>query len=123
MIEVVVEGAETLSDAKKAAREISASSLVKAMVHGRDPNWGRIMMALGKSGAEMEESKVDVFINDIHIVHEGVAIPYFKDAVISAMSVPDVGFRVSLNVGEASATAWGCDLTEEYVTFNSAYST
>ena len=123
LIEVVVEGAETLSDAKKAAREISASSLVKAMVHGRDPNWGRIMMALGKSGAKMEESKVDVFINDIHIVHEGVAIPYFKDAVISAMSVPDVGFRVSLNVGEASATAWGCDLTEEYVTFNSAYST
>jgi glutamate N-acetyltransferase/amino-acid N-acetyltransferase len=123
LIEVVVEGAETLSDARKAAREISASSLVKAMVHGRDPNWGRIMMALGKSGAELDESKVDVFINDIHIVHEGVAIPYFKDAVISAMSVPDVGFRVSLNVGEASATAWGCDLTEEYVTFNSAYST
>jgi glutamate N-acetyltransferase/amino-acid N-acetyltransferase len=123
LIEVVVEGAETLPDARKAAREISASSLVKAMVHGRDPNWGRIMMALGKSGAELDESKVDVFINDIHIVHEGVAIPYFKDAVISAMSVPDVGFRVSLNVGEASATAWGCDLTEEYVTFNSAYST
>ena len=123
LIEVVVEGAETLLDARKAAREISGSLLVKAMVHGRDPNWGRIMMALGKSGAELEESQVDIFVNDIHIVHEGAAIPYLKDAVISAMSVPDVAFRVSLNIGEASATAWGCDLTEEYVTFNSAYST
>ena len=93
------------------------------MVHGRDPNWGRIMMALGKSGVELEEPKIDIFINDIHIVHEGVAIPYFKDAVISAMSVPEVRFRVSLNMGDAGATAWGCDLTEEYVTFNSAYST
>ena len=123
LIEVVVEGAGTLADARAAAREISASSLVKAMVHGRDPNWGRIMMALGKSGIELEESKIDIFINDIHIVHEGVAIPYFKDAVISAMSVPEVRFRVGLNTGDATAIAWGCDLTEEYVTFNSAYST
>jgi len=93
------------------------------MVHGSDPNWGRVMMALGKSGVELEESKVDMFINDIHIVHEGVAIPYLRDAVVSAMSVHEVRFRVGLNIGDASATAWGCDLTEEYVTFNSAYST
>jgi glutamate N-acetyltransferase/amino-acid N-acetyltransferase len=123
LIEAVVEGAGTLPDARASAREIASSSLVKAMVHGRDPNWGRIMMALGKSDIDLDESKIDVFINDIHIVHQGAAIPYLKDAVISAMSVPEVRFRVSLNIGEATATAWGCDLTEEYVTFNSAYST
>ena len=123
LIEVVLEGARTVEDARRAAREIASSLLVKAMVHGRDPNWGRLMMALGKSGIEFDESDVDIFINDIHIVHEGVAIPYFKDAVISAMSVPDVRFRMGVNAGDASATAWGCDLTEEYVTFNSAYST
>jgi glutamate N-acetyltransferase/amino-acid N-acetyltransferase len=123
LVEVEVAGAVAVSDARVAAREIASSLLVKAMVHGRDPNWGRIMMALGKSGVELEEPKIDIFINDIHIVHEGVAIPYFKDAVISAMSVPEVRFRVALNMGDASATAWGCDLTEEYVTFNSAYST
>ena len=124
LIEVTVEEAATVADARKAAREISTSSLVKAMVHGNDPNWGRIMMALGKSGAEMDESEIDIFVDDIQIVHEGKAIPFHLDSVVSAMaSSPDVRFRVSLNIGDASATAWGCDLTEEYVTFNSAYST
>ncbi|MCH8205698.1 MAG: bifunctional glutamate N-acetyltransferase/amino-acid acetyltransferase ArgJ [Chloroflexi bacterium] len=123
LVEVVVDGARTEADARVAAREIASSSLVKAMVHGLDPNWGRIMMALGKSGVEVDESKIDIFVSDIHIVHGGIAIPYFRDAVVSAMNVPEVGFRISLNLGEGSATAWGCDLTEEYVTFNSAYST
>ena len=123
LIEVVVERAGTLEEARRASRSIASSMLVKAMVHGRDPNWGRVMMALGKSRIEFEESDVDLFINDIHMVHEGSAIPYLKEAVISAMSVPEVRFRVNVNAGDASATAWGCDLTEEYVTFNSAYST
>ena len=124
LIEVTVEDAVTLADARKAAREISTSSLVKAMVHGNDPNWGRIMMALGKSGADMDESKIQIYINDIQIVDEGKSIPFHLDSVVSAMaSSPDVRFGVSLNMGDASATAWGCDLTEEYVTFNSAYST
>ena len=123
VIEVTVEGARSTDDARTAAREIASSLLVKAMVHGRDPNWGRIMMALGKSGAELEESAVDVFINDIHVVHEGMAISYLKDAVVSAMSVPEVRFRVSLNSGGGTATALGSDLTEEYVILNSAYST
>ena len=123
LIEVAVEGAHTLAEARVAAREIAGSLLVKAMVHGRDPNWGRVMMALGKSGIEFDQSQVDLFINDIHIVHGGIAFPYLKDSVISSMSGEEVGLRVSLNAGDASATAWGCDLTEEYVTFNSAYST
>ena len=123
VMEVTVDGAASMADARCAAREISSSNLVKAMVHGRDPNWGRIMMALGKSGIELDESKIDIFINGIHIVHEGKAIPYYAEAVISGMAAEEVSFRVSLNIGEASATAWGSDLTEEYVTFNSAYST
>ena len=123
LIEVTVDGAASLEDARSAARSVASSSLVKAMVHGRDPNWGRIMMALGKSDAAIEEGTIDIFVNGIHIVHEGQAISFLKDAVISAMSVPDVNFRVSLNLGAESATARGCDLTEEYVTFNSAYST
>ena len=120
---VTVEGAATTADARTAAREISSSNLVKAMVHGRDPNWGRIMMALGKSGVELDESKIDIYINGIHIVHEGKAITYHADAVVAGMAAEEVDFRVSLNVGDGRATAWGSDLTEEYVTFNSAYST
>jgi glutamate N-acetyltransferase/amino-acid N-acetyltransferase len=124
LIAVTVEGAKTEGDARKGAREIASSSLVKAMVHGNDPNWGRVMMALGKSGIDIEEPKIDIFISDIHIVHAGKAIPYSASVVVNAMaSDPDVKIRVALNVGQAAATAWGCDLTEEYVTFNSAYST
>jgi len=123
IIEVLVEGAVDNKDARIAARSIASSILVKSMVHGRDPNWGRIMMALGKSGAEMEESKVDIYINEIHVVHDGVAISYLKDAVISVMSGEDIHFRVNLNCGNFEATAWGCDLTEDYVVINSAYTT
>jgi glutamate N-acetyltransferase/amino-acid N-acetyltransferase len=123
LIEVTVDGAVTLKDARTASREIASSLLVKAMVHGRDPNWGRIVMALGKSGVDLKEKELDIFINNIHVVHQGVAIPYYKDAVVSAMSGNIVNFQVSLNQGAEQATAWGCDLTEEYVVFNSAYST
>ena len=123
LVEVVVEGAQDISQARKAAREIASSLLVKAMIHGRDPNWGRVMMALGRSGIEFMESQVDVFINDIHIVHEGKSIPYLVDAVVSAMNVDEIQIRANINTGTSMATAWGCDLTEEYVTFNSAYST
>ena len=120
---VTVAGAGTVADARKAAREIASSNLVKAMVHGRDPNWGRIMMALGKSGIDLDESRIDIFVNGIHIVHEGKAIPYYADAVIAGMAAHLVEFKAGLNIGDGSATAWGSDLTEEYVTFNSAYST
>jgi glutamate N-acetyltransferase/amino-acid N-acetyltransferase len=123
LIEVTVDTACSLKDAQLAARAVSGSMLVKAMVHGNDPNWGRVMMAVGSSEAKIQESKLDIFINEIHVVHEGKAIPYSIDAVVNAMDVPDVAIRISLNTGSFSATAWGCDLTEDYVIFNSAYST
>ena len=122
-MEVSVEGARTKEDARKSSRAIASSILVKAMVHGKDPNWGRIVMAWGSSGIDIEENKIDVFISDIHIVSKGIAIPYYKDAVVSAMADKEVHFKVNLNLGEYSANAWGCDLTEDYVVFNSAYST
>ena len=123
LVEVSVEGAKTKEEARKASRAIASSILVKAMVHGKDPNWGRIVMALGSTGIYVEEDKIDVFISDIHIVSEGIAIPYYKDAVVSAMADNEVHFKVNLNIGKYSANAWGCDLTEDYVIFNSAYST
>lgn len=123
LVEVSVEGAKTVEDARKSSRAIASSILVKAMVHGKDPNWGRIVMALGSTGIKIDEGKIDVFISDIHIVSKGIAIPYYKDAVVSAMADKEVHFKVDLNVGTHSAIAWGCDLTEDYVVFNSAYST
>ena len=123
LIQVTVEGAVTESDARAAARAVAASTLVKSAVHGGDPNWGRIMVALGYSGAELEESHVALYISDVCIMEEGRPIPYFKDAVVLTMSGPEISLRLNLNLGDGSATAWGCDISEEYVTFNSAYTT
>lgn len=123
LIEVKVEGAETDEAARSAARSIASSLLVKTAVYGRDPNWGRILMALGKSEIRVEEPKIRVFINDIQIVAEGKAISYNIQSVVSALGQDEVRLRVSLEMGDGVGTAWGCDLTEEYVVFNSAYTT
>jgi glutamate N-acetyltransferase/amino-acid N-acetyltransferase len=123
LIQVTVEGALSEGDAKVAARAVVSSTLVKAAIHGADPNWGRIMVALGYSGAELEESRIALYINDVCIMENGRPIPYFKDAVVVTMNGSEISLRLNLNLGEASAMAWGCDLSEEYVTFNSAYTT
>jgi glutamate N-acetyltransferase/amino-acid N-acetyltransferase len=124
VMEVTVAGARTLADARVAARSISSSLLVKAAVHGNDPNWGRIMMALGKSQAYLEDDKIGVYLNDVCLMEHGLPIPFFREAVVASMrSNPTVRFRVELNIGSASATAWGCDISQEYVHFNSAYVT
>jgi len=123
LIAVTVEGALSKSDARAAARAVAASTLVKSAVHGGDPNWGRIIVALGYSGAELEENRIALYINDVCIMEEGRPIPYFKDSVVLTMRGPEVSLRLDLNLGDASAIAWGCDLSEEYVTFNSAYTT
>ncbi|MDO8532478.1 MAG: bifunctional glutamate N-acetyltransferase/amino-acid acetyltransferase ArgJ [Dehalococcoidia bacterium] len=123
MIEVTVDGAASQKDARDAARTIAGSTLVKAAVHGNDPNWGRVIAALGRSSARVVEQKLMCYINGICVLDEGKPIPFFREAAVKAMTAPEVSIRVSLNLGDASATAWGCDLTEEYVTFNSKYTT
>tara|TARA_Y100001970_G_scaffold64620_1_gene82716 strand:- start:7772 stop:8980 length:1209 start_codon:yes stop_codon:yes gene_type:complete len=123
VIECEISGALSNEEAKMAARNVVSSSLIKAMVHGRDPNWGRVMMALGKSEIKLEENKIDIYINDIHIAHEGKAIPFSKESVITSMNEKEIKIKIDLNIGDHSGIAWGCDLTEEYVIFNSAYST
>lgn len=123
LITAEVRGAHSDEDALQAARGIVSSSLVKTAVYGRDPNWGRIMMAVGATGIPLDESKIAIFINDIHIVDEGKAIAFNTQSVISALGEQDVDITVDLNVGDGTGTAWGSDLTEDYVVFNSAYTT
>ncbi|MEE2928249.1 MAG: bifunctional glutamate N-acetyltransferase/amino-acid acetyltransferase ArgJ [Chloroflexota bacterium] len=123
LIIVEVAGAATLQDARIAARTVASSALVKSAVYGADPNWGRVLMALGRSGAQAVESKVDLFVNGVCIMQGGLPIPFHRDAVVALMQGTEVTFRLQLNLGEGDATAWGCDLTEEYVIINSAYTT
>ncbi len=123
LIEIIIEKARSQEEARNAARIISTSMLVKSAIHGNDPNWGRLMAALGRTGAYIEESKTDLFINDIFMLNNGTPIPYYEDAVSRSLDQEEVSIKLVLNVGEASATAWTCDLSEEYVTFNSEYTT
>ena len=123
LIIVELTGARDEVDARKAARTVASSSLVKSAVYGADPNWGRIMMALGRSGAAADESKIDLYINGVCIMQEGKPIPFHRDAVVALMRGPEVTIGADLHLGEGDATAWGCDLTEEYVIINSAYTT
>jgi glutamate N-acetyltransferase/amino-acid N-acetyltransferase len=123
LIECTVEGARTDADARVMARSVVSSPLVKTAVYGRDPNWGRIMMAIGKTGLPLVESKIQIFINGIQIVEGGIAIPYNLQSVVAALGEPEVRLRVALNSGRGAGVAWGCDLTEGYVVENSAYTT
>jgi glutamate N-acetyltransferase/amino-acid N-acetyltransferase len=123
MIVVEVAGARDTADARKAARTIASSSLVKSAVYGSDPNWGRVLAALGRSGAAVTEDKIDLFVNGVCIMEAGKPIPFHRDAVVALMRGPEVTFRLHLNLGDGQATAWGCDLTEQYVIINSAYTT
>lgn len=123
LIEVSVEGAFTLKDARIAARTIASSPLVKTAVHGNDPNWGRIIAALGRSGAEINPVKIDLYLKDICLLKAGCPVLFDNEKAKRVLTSDKVSFRIRLNLGKESATAWGCDLSEEYITINSAYVT
>ncbi len=123
LIEVTVSGAVSLAEARLAARTIVGSSLVKAAVHGADPNWGRIIAAVARSGVEVVESNIDLDIGGVSLVKGGRPLPFSEHSVVEILKQGEVPIRLCLNLGTASATAWGCDLSEEYVTINSEYTT
>ncbi len=122
-IEVTVSGAASVADARLAARTIVSSPLVKAAVHGSDPNWGRVMAAAGRSGVELVEAKIDLYIGDICLVTKGCPLPFNREEVVRLLDGSEVFLALNLNLGSAKATAWGCELYEEYVTINSQYTT
>jgi len=123
LIEVTVSGARSVAEARQTARTIVGSSLVKTAVYGNDPNWGRIVAAVGRSGVEVVESKIDLYLGDICVLKEGRPLPFDKESAVRVLKGSEVSIDLRLNLGIASATAWGCDLTEEYVVINSQYTT
>jgi glutamate N-acetyltransferase / amino-acid N-acetyltransferase len=122
-IEVNVIGAARMADARVIARTIVGSPLVKTAIYGRDPNWGRVMAAAGRSGVKLVENKIDLDINGFNLVRDGAPLPFDKEDVARSLGAAESTISLSLNLGKASATAWGCDLTEEYVKINSEYTT
>ena len=123
LLQVDVTGAASDDDARRAARAVVGSSLVKAALHGEDPNWGRIFAAVGYSGAQVDPNRAALWIGSVQVARDGVNTGLAKDEARAQMTGAEVNFRVDLGLGSSSATAWGCDLTEDYVVENSAYST
>lgn len=122
-IKVMVEGAFNERQAGQAARTVVSSPLVKAAVHGNDPNWGRIVTALGRSGVEVREDRLDIYLCDTCVMKDGQPMSFDPSNVSASLAAPDVLIRVHLNLGQGAAIAHGCDLSEEYVTINSSYTT
>ena len=120
-MEVTISGAGTRDDARKIARSICGSSLVKTALFGEDANWGRIFTAAGYAGAEFDPGLVDIFLGDLIVAKEGIGVAFSEEKAKEILSLRDVHIRLNLHLGEEHATAWGCDLTHEYVTINGSY--
>lgn len=122
LLTVRVAGAATEAEALTAARTCCVSPLLKSAVHGNDPNWGRVIMAVGRSGAGVNIEKMTVSVQG-HPVFDGKPLDYNAATVSQSMKAPEVIFDLDLGVGQASGEAWGCDLSAEYVSINADYST
>lgn len=123
LITVEVKGAKNNDDALSVSSAVVSSSLVKTAIYGKDPNWGRIMMAIGNSDAQIERDKIKIYVNGIQISEEGKSISFHYQSVLSALDNFQIDIEIDLCIGDGRGVAWGSDLTEEYVVFNSAYTT
>lgn len=125
LFETKVVGAATKEDARLLAKSVICSSLTKAAVFGHDANWGRILCALGYSGARFDPEKVDIYFQGssgrIHIFGNGTACDYSEEKATKILSDPEVTVLADMHMGDAEATAWGCDLSYEYVKINADY--
>lgn len=122
LMEIKVEGAITLADAKRAAMAVSNSVLVKTAIYGGDPNVGRIMAALGYSGARMKEEKTDIFVGKVPVIRKGVSTGRQEEAR-KEFEKKDLSITIRLNSGGGAARVLTCDLTEEFVRLNAEYTT
>jgi glutamate N-acetyltransferase / amino-acid N-acetyltransferase len=123
LIEVNVAGAENIEGARAIGKTIISSNLVKTAIYGTDPNWGRIICAVGYSGVSIDPNLVSVAIGPYQVVEKGLPSPMDEDEVKQYLEQENIHIYVDLNQGEAEATAWGCDLSYDYVKINASYRT
>ena len=123
LITVKVSDAVSDADARLAARAVAASSLVKTAIHGGDPNWGRIVCALGYSGAELALDKLHLTVGGEVVFERGAGVDVDLSAVRHAFEQPEIEIVATLGLADGHAEAWGCDLSEEYVRINADYTT
>lgn len=125
LFETKVVHADTKENAKKLAKSVITSSLTKAAIFGHDANWGRILCALGYSGVQFDPESIELYLESsagkLLIFKDGVAADYSEEEATKILSCPEVTAFVDMKMGDAEATAWGCDLTYEYVKINADY--
>lgn len=121
MFEVQVKGSHSKNDAKMIARAVVSSSLVKAAIFGKDANWGRIACAAGYSGASFDPNQLDIYIDDLIVAKNGQGIIFDETMALEKLSKKEISICIDLHQGNEDATAWGCDLTYDYVTINADY--
>jgi glutamate N-acetyltransferase/amino-acid N-acetyltransferase len=125
LFEVKVKGAESKEQAVTLSKSIITSNLTKAAIFGHDANWGRILCAMGYSGVQFDPEKVDLFFESkagrLQIIENGVALAYSEEEATKILSEPEVTAIADVKMGSATATAWGCDLTFDYVKINADY--
>jgi glutamate N-acetyltransferase/amino-acid N-acetyltransferase len=123
LIEIAVTGAKSVEDARLVARTVSTSPLVKTAIAGFDPNWGRILVAAGRAGAALEESKTSMRLQGELLFDRGKALEFDEESMSKALEAEEVRIELDLGLGSGAATAWGCDLTTDYVHINADYRT
>ena len=123
LIEVQVEGALDEPSAQRVARTIVGSSLVKTAVHGRDPNWGRIVAAAGRSGVPFDPEQVALWIGPHQLMQSGQPLSFDPEAASRVLRSDTVQIRIQLGDGPGNGLAWGCDLSDQYVRINADYTT
>jgi glutamate N-acetyltransferase/amino-acid N-acetyltransferase len=122
LIEVTVEGARNLREARVIAKNIINSPLVKTAIHGADPNWGRVLAAAGKDpSAKVDPERVDLTFAGAPVMRRGKIVAHSIDKIRKLMSGKEVKIHLNLGLGKSAATAWGCDLTHGYVDINVSY--
>ena len=125
LLECKVTGAADLANAKIVAKSVICSSLLKAAMFGADANWGRVLCAIGYSGADVDVNKVDVAFRScagtVEVCKNGAGIPFSEEVAKNVLVEKEIEILVELNSGDASSTAWGCDLTYDYVKINGDY--
>lgn len=123
LIEVNVKGAPTEEAAGQVAKAVISSNLVKTAVYGSDPNWGRIVCAVGYSEQPLDPDKIGVSLGDIEVVKDGLPVDFDEEEGKDYLENKTVKLLIDLNNGSSQATAWGCDLTYDYVKINASYRT
>ena len=127
LFECEVKGGKDLESARKIAKSVICSSLMKAAIFGADANWGRVLCAIGYSGVETDVNGIDVVFSsrkgEILVCKDGAGVDFSEEIAKEILLEDEITVKVTLSDGEAEATAWGCDLTYEYVKINGDYRT